>query len=343
MTTNSTPRSTRLRRAVSLTAIAAAVVILPAAVSAQTTTTTTTANTSTTATKTVVTKPKLPVVVKSIISEGRTEVVEVKDVSRIVVLNGDVNEILYALGLGDNIVANDTTGYYPAESEKKTKIGYQRSLSAEGILAQKPSLIIGNTDAGPSSTMAQLRSSGVPVVIVAAGDDVYDAPKKIRQVGIAVGLADAGDALGDKTESMLRAVQKKWSTALNRYEPRAAFLYLRGPRTQLLGGSGTRANAMLLAAGATDAGAFFAGVTGYVPITSESLVLANPDVIVVLDAGMESVGGKDGVLKLPGVALTKAGQTKRILSFDDLKLLELGPRTPEALNELITALYPSAK
>ena len=329
----------RLRRAVALSAIAIASALLPTAVSAQTTTTA--ASTSTTAAK--VAKPRLPVAVKSIIAEGRTEVVEVKDVSRIVVLNGDINEILYALGLGDNIVANDITGYFPAESEKKTKIGYQRSLSAEGILAQKPSLIIGNTDAGPSSTMAQLRSSGVPVVIVAAGDDVYDAAKKIRQVGIAVGLADAGDALGDKTESQLRAVQKKWSSALNRYEPRAAFLYLRGARTQLLGGSGTRANAMLLAAGATDAGAFFAGVTGYVPITSESLVLANPDVIVVLDAGMESVGGKDGVLKLPGVALTKAGQNKRILSFDDLKLLELGPRTPEALNELITALYPSAK
>ena len=331
--------SVRLRRAVTLSAIAIAAAVLPTAVSAQTTTTT--VGTSTTSAK--VGKPKLPVAVKSIIGEGRAEVVEVKDVSRIVVLNGDVNEILYALGLGDNIVANDVTAYFPAESEKKTKIGYQRSLSAEGILTQKPSLIIGNTDAGPATTMAQLRSSGVPVVIVAAGDDVYDAPKKIRQVGIIVGLADAGDALGDRTESQLRAVQRKWSSALNRYEPRAAFLYLRGPRTQLLGGSGTRANAMLLAAGATDAGAFFAGVTGYAPITSESLVLANPDVIVVLDAGMESVGGKDGVLKLPGVALTKAGQNKRILSFDDLKLLELGPRTPEALNELIAALYPSAK
>ena len=258
-------------------------------------------------------------------------------------LNGDVNEILYALGLGDNIVANDITAYYPAESEKKTKIGYGRTLSAEGILAQKPSLVIGNTDAGPTSTITQLRASGVPVVIVASGDDVYDAPKKIRQVGNAVGLAEAGDALGDKTEAQLRAVQKKWSTALNRYEPRAAFLYLRGPRTQLLGGSGTRANAMLLAAGATDAGAFFAGVTGYVPVTSESLVLANPEVIVVLDDGMASVGGKDGVLKIPGVALTKAGQSKRIISFDDLKLLELGPRTPDALNELIAALYPNAK
>ena len=80
--------------------------------------------------------------------------VEVTDVRRIVALNGDVNEIIYALGLGDNIVANDITGYYPAEADKKPKIGYQRTLSAETIFAQKPTLIIGNQDAGPRDRAA---------------------------------------------------------------------------------------------------------------------------------------------------------------------------------------------
>lgn len=283
--------------------------------------------------------PKLPIRVKSV----GNEVVEVTDVSRIVVLNGDVNEILYALGMGDRIVANDITGYFPDDAKKKPKIGYQRTLSAEAILSFRPTLVIGNTDAGPPAVLTQLRGAGVAVVIVEAGDDVADAPKKIRRVGAAVGLMNEGDALGDKIETQLRAVQKKWSDAANRYEPRAAFLYLRGPRTQLLGGSGTRANAMLLGAGATDAGAFYANVKGYVPITSEALVQANPDVIVVLDDGLESVGGIDGLMKIPGIALTKAGQNKRILSFDDLKLLELGPRTPDALDELSRALYAPFK
>jgi iron complex transport system substrate-binding protein len=265
--------------------------------------------------------------------------VEVTDVSRIVVLNGDVNEILFALGMGDRIVANDITGYYPEESKKKPKIGYGRTLSAETILSFKPTLILGNTDAGPPAVLTQLRSAGVPLVIVDAGQDVSDSAKKIRRVGAAVGLSAAGEALGDATELQVRAVHKRWTESANRFEPRAAFLYLRGPRTQLIGGSGTRANAMLLGAGATDAGAFFANVKGYVPITSEALVLANPDVIVVLDDGLESVGGIEGLLKIPGIALTKAGQNKRIISFDDLKLLELGPRTPEALDELSRELF----
>lgn len=138
------------------------------------------------------------------------------------------------------------------------------------------------------------------------------------------------------------AVQKKWQSSTKRYQPRAVFLYLRGASTLLLGGSGTRSNAMLSAAGALDAGAIFANADGYVPITSEALVKARPDVIVVLTAGLQSVGGINGVLRIPGVALTPAGQTRNIIDFDDLKLLELGPRTPEALQELTAALYGGA-
>jgi iron complex transport system substrate-binding protein len=280
-------------------------------------------------------KPKLPARVTSI-GDG---VVEITDVSRIVALNGDVNEVLFALGLGENIVANDITGYFPVEAQKKPKIGYQRTLSAEAILSFKPTLIIGNEDAGPKSTLAQLRAAGATVVIVPAGETVFDAPKKIRLIGDAVGLSAPADALADRTYNEIKRVQKKWQATTNKWEPTAVFLYLRGPRTMLLGGSGTRASAMLEAAGVTDGGAFNANVSGYVPITSEALVAAKPDTIVVLTEGLKSVGGIDGVLKIPGVALTPAGQNRRIIDFDDLELLELGPRTPAVLDRLIAALY----
>jgi iron complex transport system substrate-binding protein len=279
--------------------------------------------------------PRLPVRVRSI-GDG---VVEVSDVSRIVALNGDVNEILYALGLGDNIVANDITGYYPPESAKKPKIGYQRTLSAEGILSLKPTLIIGNTDAGPPAALAQLRNAGATVVLMEAGESVTDSAKKIRHVGQAVGLAKEGDVLADKTYADIVTIQKKWLTRTQRWEPRAVFLYLRGPKTLLLGGSGTRAAAMLEGAGVTDGAAFSAGVKGYVPITSEALIAAKPDVIVTLTDGLKSVGGIEGVLKIPGVSLTPAGKNQRIIDFDDLELLELGPRTPQALDRLIAELY----
>lgn len=119
-----------------------------------------------------------------------------------------------------------------------------------------------------------------------------------------------------------------------------AFLYVRGSRTQLIGGRGSRGDVMITAAGAVDVGAEI-GITGFKPITAEAMVAASPDVVVVPQAGLESVGGVDGLLRLPGVSLTPAGRNRRILAFDDQYILGLGPRTGRALRDLISALHPS--
>ena len=78
--------------------------------------------------------PALPA---SIVDTYGNEVV-VDDISRIVVLNGDFTEVVYALGLGENVVAVDTSATYPAEAMELPQIGYQRRISAEGILSMDP-------------------------------------------------------------------------------------------------------------------------------------------------------------------------------------------------------------
>ena len=67
---------------------------------------------------------------------------------------------------------------------------------------------------------------------------------------------------------------------------------------------------------------------------------AAPDVIVVTTSGLESVGGIDGLLQVPGVAQTPAGASKTVLDYDDQKLLGGGPRTGTALRELVLDLHP---
>jgi iron complex transport system substrate-binding protein len=62
-------------------------------------------------------------------------------------------------------------------------------------------------------------------------------------------------------------------------------------------------------------------------------------VLLLLSAGLASVGGEAGLLKLPGVAQTPAGANKRIVALDDQYLLGLGPRTGAALAELVTELH----
>ena len=66
---------------------------------------------------------------------------------------------------------------------------------------------------------------------------------------------------------------------------------------------------------------------------------AAPDVIITTTSGLESVGGIDGLLTIPGVAQTPAGQNRKVLDFDDQYLLGGGPRSGDALSDLIAALY----
>jgi iron complex transport system substrate-binding protein len=277
--------------------------------------------------------PELPVTVEN--ADGSTT--EVTDVSRIVPLNGDIAEVVFALGLGADVVATDISATHPAKAAALPKVGYQRSLNAEGILSFQPTVVIGNVDAGPPPVIQQLRDAGVPVVIFEF-EPTLDAPvEKIHAIADALGVPERGDALAKKTSTAIRKSVRLAKQADD--EPRAVFLYVRGAQTQMIGGAGSGADVLLEAAHATDA-ASEAGIQGFAPITPESLVAAAPDVIVVTTSGLESVGGIDGLLAIPGVAQTPAGQARAILAYDDQKLLGGGPRTGSALRDLVLDLHP---
>jgi iron complex transport system substrate-binding protein len=54
--------------------------------------------------------------------------------------------------------------------------------------------------------------------------------------------------------------------------------------------------------------------------------------------GLESVGGVQGLIKLPGVAQTEAGKRKAIIDVDDSLLLSFGPRSYSLLTELANSV-----
>lgn len=282
--------------------------------------------------------PRLPATVMDVTGGS----VEVSDVSRIIPLNGNVAETVFALGLGPNVVAVDVSALHPPEAQRLPKIGYQRELSAEAILSFAPTVVIGTENAGPPEVIEQVRAAGITVVILPVQEDAAGAVQEIRAIGQALGVADAAGAIADGVESRNAEAEALVADVPEAERPRVAFLYIRGQGTQLMAGTNSGADAVITAAGGINVGAGI-GIDGYRPITPESLVEAAPGVILVMQDGLASVGGVDGLLAIPGVGQTPAGETGTIVAFEDLYLLGFGPRIGDAIFDLTLALHPNVE
>ncbi|MEM9060865.1 MAG: ABC transporter substrate-binding protein [Pseudomonadota bacterium] len=259
------------------------------------------------------------------------------DAKRIVVAGGDLTEIAYALGAGDRIIAVDSTSNYPAEATKKEQIGYVRRLSAEGILALTPDLLLMAHDAGPETAVSQLEGAGVRIAKAPPADTIDAIPAKIRFVGAELGAQSGADALAGDVEAALGDVAERVATLKS--SPKVLFVLSLDRGTPLAGGTGTSADQMIQRAGGTNAAS---GFEGYKPMSREAILEAAPDVILMMEQHAERAGGLDAVLGRPEMKLTPAGQAGNAVAIEGMLLLGFGPRTPQAIAELARAIHKDA-
>ncbi|WP_254407334.1 hemin ABC transporter substrate-binding protein [Streptomyces sp. GMY02] len=282
-------------------------------------------------------RPGLPVTVDS--ADGRE--VTVTSADRIVPLTGSLSEIVFTLGLGDRVVARDITATFEQAADLPV-VTRAHDVSAEGVLSLKPTLVLADTTTGPAEAIGQIRDAGIPLVVVEPAKSLDDIARRIDTVAGALGVRPAGVELKERTAARIAAVQKDIPARDGERKPRVAFLYLRGSASvYLLGGAGSGASSLLEAAGAVDAGKESGLRKDFTAITSEALAKAAPDAILVMTKGLESVGGVDGLVRIPGVAETPAGMDRRVVSVDDGVLLNYGPRTDEVLRSIVEQLYPA--
>ncbi|WP_436794256.1 heme/hemin ABC transporter substrate-binding protein [Actinospongicola halichondriae] len=280
------------------------------------------------------TRVALPVTVRS--ADGRD--VEITDVDRIVPLSGNIAEVVFDLGLGANVVGRDVSATF-AEAGDLPLVTRGHDVSAESVLSLRPTLVIADEDTGPPEALDHLRNVGVPVVVLDRPESVGDIEGRIDTIATVLGVPGAGaDVIAD-TKARLADVRAAIPADVD--PPTVAFLYLRGTASvYLLGGPGAGTDSMIEQAGGIDAGTAMGLSDAFTPITSEAMVKAAPDVLLLTTTGLESVGGADGLLSIPGVAQTPAGKNRRVVAVEDGLLFSFGSRTPEALADIIEQLYP---
>ena len=258
------------------------------------------------------------------------------DTSRIVTLGGSVTEIVYALGAGDQVVGVDASSVHPDAATETPSVGYFRQVPAEGVLSLDPSLILALDGTGPPAVLDQFRSAGVRTVLVPDTSSVAGAKRKIRRIAGLLGREARADSLIRDMEEDLEAARALRRRAES--TPEVLFVYARGSGSMSVAGTGSSAEAMIELAGGENA---ITGFEGFKPMSAEAVVGAEPDVILMLTRGLESIGGVEGLMEQPGIPLTPAGENRRVVAMDDLLLLGFGPRLGTAVKGLTEKLHPA--
>jgi iron complex transport system substrate-binding protein len=251
-------------------------------------------------------------------------------VSRVVVLANGVSEIIQSMNAQSIIVGRDISSTEDSLADIPIVTSGHQVLP-EKVIALKPDLVLIDASTGPKAAIETIKSAGITVIETPESWSLEDLPIKVRAVGRAIGAQN-------QAEELVKQLNQSLDASAVRNSTRVAFLYLRGTSSvYLIGGAGSGADSLLAAIGAIDVGAQTLD-RPFNTLTAESLAELNPDVILVMSKGLESVGGIDGLLKLPGVAQTRAGKNSAVIVVDDSLLLSFGPRTPSLVDALAKAI-----
>ena len=250
---------------------------------------------------------------------------------RIVTLGAAVTETVFALGAGDQVVARDTSSTYPAAARALPDVGYFRTIGAEGVLSQRPTLILAAQGSGPAEQLELLRSSSIPLVHFSAPPSAESTFALLEGVGAALRRDTEAAALAAAIRTELAAAS---DLRADRPSVRAVFLLgAAGGSTAQAAGDRTAADTFLKLCGAINAAA---GQPGYRTLSAEGVLGLAPDVIFVgIDADAPAHTRPEWLDNTP------AGQAGRVHELP-LSRLAFGPRLGSAVHETTRLLYPVA-
>lgn len=261
---------------------------------------------------------------------------------RIVSLNGMTTELLYNLGFGAAIVGVDVTSTYPKALDTIPHLGHITQINAESLLALQPDVIIADAEEWKRAPIAQqLETSSIQVIPV---DTKYTLS---NAVGVAQQLAESLAIAPEKIESLKRDIEQDSMEILeitqnliqDEAPKKVLFIYARGAGNLMVAGTNTAMSSIIELAGGEN---IIHEFEGFKALTSEFLVAANPDVILMFESGLNSMQAEaEGLAQIPGITKTKAYQNQAIIAMDGHFLSSFGPRVGQAVVELASAIYKS--
>ena len=264
-----------------------------------------------------------------------------KQPHRIVTVGAPATEIVYALGAGDNVVAVDITSTWPKAVNALPKVGYMRTLAAEGIVSLQPDLIVAIAESGPAEALDGLRALGVEVVLLPPLNRIENLPQAIDTVSAALGRPDAGVKLRKKIEGDIRAIHDLAGSdgpdKVGKGRPEnIVFLMSVGHGQPMSAGRNTTADEIIALVGAENP---MVDYDGFKPVSAEVIAANRADYVLVTTSTLDQLGGIAGLQANPVFGLSPAVAQGHVLSVSASTILGFGPRSADEIRQIASRLH----
>jgi len=244
---------------------------------------------------------------------------------RIISLSPSTTEIVYALGLSDDLVGVTDFCDWPPEAKDKASVGGIINPSLEAIVSLKPDIVLLSLDGQSPELLKRLGDMNVRIYTFKA-KRLKGFGGEIVKLAEELGVKEEGAKLRDRINGELEGFEN-----FKKYEGKNV-IYIVWPEPLLVAGSGTSINDALKLLGldnlASDA------IGEYPRFSVEELIRRNPDVIFIGNHSMTLAPGEKLLKKLHTLDAVKSGN----VFFIGDALHRLGPRTTSGVQELIDSL-----
>ena len=249
---------------------------------------------------------------------------------RIISVAPAITEMLFALGAGDQVVADTTYCNYPEAAKAKPKIGGFTTPNVEAILGLRPDLVV-MTKNRPDVAQ-KLRQTGIDVLQIQP-DNLAGIYQSIQSISEKIGVPDRGRALVQKIESELKSA----SVTATGPKPKVLFIVGRTPGTVLdlsVAGRGTYLNELIGLAGGQNV--FSDTAVPYPQVGMEEVIRRNPDVIIDMGhTDMLNETQKNNVRQVWGkYSFLNAVRQNKVFPISADYFVTPGPRVVQAVQDI---------
>jgi iron complex transport system substrate-binding protein len=255
-----------------------------------------------------------------------------KPPTRVVSLAPSITEMLFALGLDEEIVGVTEFCNYPTAALTKPKVGYARP-SLESLVALRPDLIVAPQEFLRADTIAKLDEIKIPVFLLEA-KSVEDILIQIQSLGKMFNRTSLSDAVTGSMRARMAEVTRRIAAS-----PKKRVLYVLNSHPLITVGPGSYIHQMIGLAGginiAADSG------SAYPTLSLETVLQEDPEVLIFPVGSMESIP-KNEQQEWNRWGNLSAVRDGRLRDVSSDALNRPGPRVVEGLEHLARAIHPDA-